>query len=139
MRDRWYADHRDLVKWGVLLKLAEKFGCQRILQLAFYRPTEFDQIVLDGEPVDLPAEVIAHFRDIRSAARLTDRVGVTVFDKVFTDRRDYLGSALLLLKAHAATRCVVFLDPDTGLEPGTPESRPCPDFRSACHLGCHEG
>ena len=32
MRDRWYADSRDLIKWGVLLRLAESFDARRVLQ-----------------------------------------------------------------------------------------------------------
>jgi hypothetical protein len=49
MRDRWYADNRDLIKWGVLLRLAGSFEPRRILQLGFYRPSEFGQLVIDGQ------------------------------------------------------------------------------------------
>lgn len=61
MKDRWYADNRDLVKWGVLLRLADAFEVQRIVQLAFYRSSTFGQINIDGQEQDLPAEVISHF------------------------------------------------------------------------------
>jgi len=40
MRDKWYADNRDLVKWGVLLTLAERHAAKHILQVLYYRPTE---------------------------------------------------------------------------------------------------
>jgi hypothetical protein len=60
VQDRWYADNRDLVKWGVLLRLAETLDARRVLQLAFYRPRDFGQVVIDGQRQDLPAEVISH-------------------------------------------------------------------------------
>ncbi|WP_157844579.1 hypothetical protein [Dehalococcoides mccartyi] len=34
MKDKWYGDKRDLVKWGVLLTLAKMFSARRILQVA---------------------------------------------------------------------------------------------------------
>jgi len=120
MQDRWYADNRDLVKWGVLLRLAEIFKVQRVLQIAFYRPSTFGRLVIDGEAHDLPAEVVAHFRDLRTIGDISPTVRVTVYDPVFEDRDTYLQSVLALLQAFAQERCIVFLDPDTGLEPQSP-------------------
>ncbi len=120
MQDRWYADNRDLVKWGVLLRLAEAFEVSRILQLAFYRPSAFGQIVIDGQAQELPAEAIAHFRDLRTIGGIRSRVSVTVFDPVFEDRYVYLKAVLDLLLVFARERCIVFLDPDKGLEPQKP-------------------
>jgi len=62
MRDKWYADNRDLVKWGVLLTLAERYAATHILQVLYYRPTEWAQLELDGEQAPLPAAVIRHSR-----------------------------------------------------------------------------
>ena len=39
MRDQWYADNRDLVKWGILLRLAERYATKHILQILYYRTT----------------------------------------------------------------------------------------------------
>jgi hypothetical protein len=117
MRDRWYADNRDLIKWGVLLRLAESFDAPRILQLAFYRPSKFDQLVIDGKEHNIPKEVIAHFRNLRTIGSISSKVRVTVFDPVFKDRRTYRQAVLALLDAFWQERCIVFLDPDTGLEP----------------------
>jgi len=33
MRDCWYADKRDLVKWGVLTVLAKKYEARNVLQM----------------------------------------------------------------------------------------------------------
>ena len=120
MQDRWYADNRDLVKWGVLLRLAETFDVRRVLQLAFYRPSTFGQLVIDGQPHDLPAEVFSHFRDLRRVGDLSSKVRVTVFDPIFEHRTTYIQAVLALLPAFAQERCIVFLDPDTGLEPQNP-------------------
>ena len=49
MRDRWYADNRDLIKWGVLFRLAEKYEAERIIHVVYYRPSIFAQIEIDGE------------------------------------------------------------------------------------------
>jgi hypothetical protein len=120
MRDTWYADNRDLVKWGVLFRLAQRFESKRVLQIAYYRPSTFGQIEIDGQPDTIPVEVIAHFRNIRAVGSVDSPIRVAVFDPVFEDRRTYLAAVLNLLPAYGGERCVVFLDPDTGLEPTTP-------------------
>jgi len=103
-----------------LLRLADIFEVGRVLQLAFYRPGEFGRLVIDGQEHDIPEEVIAHFRNLRAIGSIGAEVRVTVFDPVFQDRTTYLPAVLALLPAFAQARCIVFLDPDTGLEPQTP-------------------
>jgi hypothetical protein len=120
MRDKWYADNRDLIKWGVLLRLAGIYKAARILQLAFYRPSEFGQLVIDGQQHAIPEEVIAHFRNLRTIGSIGSKVRVTVFDPVFQDRPTHQQAVLALLPAFGQERCIVFLDPDTGLEPRDP-------------------
>jgi hypothetical protein len=120
VRDIWYADNRDLLKWGVLLGLAGHFDAARILQLAFYRPGEFGRLMIDGQHQDIPEEVIAHFRNLRTIGNLGSKVRVTVFDPPFRDRAAHLQAVLALLPAFVQERCIVFLDPDTGLEPRMP-------------------
>ena len=71
MRDLFYGDDRDLVKWGVLLKLAERFGAARILQVAYFRHEgRWAPLEIDGQECPMPGEVIRHFRDIRDIRRL---------------------------------------------------------------------
>ena len=120
MRDKFFADNRDLVKWAILHRLAEIFQAQRILQLAFYRPSEFEKIIIDGQEYDIPQEVIGHFRDLRTVCSLQSDIRVTVFDAFFEDREHYLKEAKNILLQFRKERCVVFLDPDTGLEPQKP-------------------
>ena len=38
MRDWWYGDKRDVVKWGTILVLARKRSILVVLQVALYRP-----------------------------------------------------------------------------------------------------
>ena len=120
MRDVWYADNRDLIKWGVLFRLAEKFEAARIIQIVYYRPSTFGQIEIDGQQVTIPEEVIAHFRNVRAVGSIDSHIRVSVFDPVLQNRQTYLQAVVALLPAYAGERCVVFLDPDTGLEPQTP-------------------
>jgi len=66
MRDKWYADNRDLIKWGAILRLAGFYEAHRVLYLACYRPTQFGKLVIDGQQCEIPEEVIAHFRNLRT-------------------------------------------------------------------------
>lgn len=131
MRDSWYGDKRDLIKWGVLLRLARNFEAPRVLQLAFYRPSEFGQLVIDGQAHNIPQEVIAHFRNVRTIGSISSEIRVTVFDPVFEDRSTHLQAILALLPAFGRERCIVFLDPDTGLE----SQKPSLDHVLNCEAG----
>jgi len=71
MQDQWYGDNRDLVKWGTLLELAHRYQAKHILQVLYYRPNEWKQILVDGEKVDIAEEVIQHFRNVNSICNLT--------------------------------------------------------------------
>ncbi|MFH1921052.1 MAG: hypothetical protein ABIP48_14375 [Planctomycetota bacterium] len=117
MKDIWYADNRDIVKWSVLHQLARLEGAVRILQIAYYRPSGFAHIQLDGQTHDVPDEVLDHFRNIRNITTVRSPVRTTVFDVPFENRAKYHESAIHFLLAFDQERCLVFLDPDTGLEP----------------------
>jgi hypothetical protein len=80
MRDKFYADNRDLVKWAILQRLAEIFQAHRILQLAYYRRSEFASVIIDGEDYSIPQEVLSHFRNLRTVGTIQSDIHVTVFD-----------------------------------------------------------
>lgn len=86
MRDKWYADNRDLVKWSVLLTLAERHAAKHILQILYYRPTEWAQIELDGEQVPIPAAVIQHFRMAAAAEAIRASAPIEVLTDAFLNR-----------------------------------------------------
>lgn len=117
MQDRFYADNRDLVKWAVLHRLAEIYQACRILQLAFYRPSEFANIVIDEAEHNIPQEILSHFRDLRTIEKLDSEILVTVFSDFFENRDNHLKAIKDFLSRFQKERCIVFHDPDTGLEP----------------------
>ena len=49
MQDKYYADSRDLLKWGVLIRLAEQYLLSRIIQVAYLRPSIFPMIDIAGQ------------------------------------------------------------------------------------------
>jgi hypothetical protein len=124
MKDVWYADNRDLVKWGVLLRLAEQYGAKRVLQVAYYRPTDWSKrsrLKINEHECSIPKEVLGHFRNLRDIQRLTFRdVRIDILDSPFSIRADYLRTVLAALKAADPEPLIMFLDPDTGLQPTKP-------------------
>ena len=119
MRDEWYSDNRDLVKWGVLLQLAQLHNMATILQVAYYRCTPWDgkSIEIDGCAYPLPLEVVDHFRNIKNIATLKSKARVKVLDAPCHDRAQYLQCILMEIQNLPKEPAIVFLDPDTGLEP----------------------
>ena len=124
MQDQWYADKRP-IKWGILLKLAEIFNAFRILQIMYYRPSEYGKINIDGKDHDMPPEVLHHFRNHRAVKKISSSVNVTVFDSIFNvnNRIGYEQKVLNLIQSFTMEKCLVFLDPDTGLAPNKPDDK----------------
>jgi len=88
MHDKWYGDNRDLVKWGVLLELTQRYQAQQILQVLYKRPSTWERLEIDGEQVELPATVIHHFRDATSVSAMQCPARVEVVSETFGDRSD---------------------------------------------------
>ncbi len=116
MRDEWYSDNRDLVKWGVLLKLAELYDIATILQVACYRSPRWESIEIDGTAYPLPQEVVSHFRDIKNIKVMRSIARVRVLVDPFQGRDRYLLRILMAIRK-LPKPAIIFLDPDTGLEP----------------------
>ena len=127
VRDIWYGDNRDLVKWGVLLKLANLHGASRIVQVAYYRP---ETIEIDGVGYPMPDAVMAHFsRSVMDIVRLnvgdSPSVQINLVNSPLSSRDAYMRKVLEQLAALSVSPdspCIIFLDPDTGLEP--PKAKP---------------
>ena len=119
MRDSWYADNRDVIKWGTLLHLAQRHRVRAILQVAFFRSCPAHELLSDGQDVGMPKEVWDHFRDVRQVKRLGARCGVTieVLDLPFAPRLRgcYMDTVLRAISNRRGAK-IVLLDPDTGLE-----------------------
>ena len=120
MRDKWYADNRDLVKWGVLLTLAERHAATHILQVLYYRPTKWAYLEVDGEDVPVPAAVIRHFRRTSAVSAINAPVPIEVVADTFENREEYHRVVVDCIRRRSKTPGIVFLDPDTGLASRTP-------------------
>jgi len=132
MRDRWYGDKRDIVKWGAILALASKQSISYVLQVALYRPDPPNnyRLTIDGTTEPLPNEVIRHFRDIDQIKRLEANAEVRIYIHKdlfqwrpgFRTREDFRKSyfdevARKIKKYREAV--IVILDPDKGIAPKT--------------------
>jgi len=121
MKDQWYGDNRDLVKWTVLLELATKYKVTNVLQVLYYSPTNWGQIEIEGEQVPIPAELLKHFRDVNSICNLDRKLKIETFKEPFTNdataRKNYLETLIRTVRDRDVGPSIVFLDPDTGLEP----------------------
>lgn len=126
MRERWFADDRDLVKWATLAALAERHGLGSITQVAYRRASEtVPTIEIDGTATPVGPHVWKFFRHLARIRELGQDIGVAidVVDEVFApnQRKAYLDAVLHHLSGAARPR-LVFLDPDTGLQPDRPSA-----------------
>jgi hypothetical protein len=81
MRDWWYGDKRDIVKWGTIAYLAKEYSISRVLHVALYRSDRsiFHLIIDDStDRPELPMEVICHFRDIDEIDRLAEKLQLRI-------------------------------------------------------------
>jgi hypothetical protein len=125
MRDQWYGDDRDLVKWSALIHVARREAITEILHVAMYRPSQpMAPLTTAFGPVAPPDEVLDHFRGLDNIQRLAQATGVEieVFKELFTHRSAYFRQVCDRVQARERP-VVAFLDPDIGLEPeqGGPE------------------
>ena len=144
MRPEWYGDKRDVVKWSVLLGLAQRCGIKRILQVAMCPPvpSEPTDRAFHGLLEQIPMEklfqrVTAHFPSCKKATnpkRLLDVKGlgkqddinIEVFDEPFSNafRESYFKNVLnrVALDRDEPPK-IVFVDPDTGIAHGAKLTR----------------
>ena len=135
MRDEWYGDNRDLVKWGTLIHLAQRDHRSTILHVALYRPDDNRPPLHSSRgQVDIPAPVIRHFRDLDTIQRLAKPSGIRieVFKSPFGKRAAYFQKARRRIESLSGDSLIVFLDPDTGLagDVAGPEHVTADDLRS---------
>lgn len=124
MQDQWYGDHRDLIKWGGLLEIAQQNQLRHILQVCYYRPCKWDQIQVDEKLVDISPRVTKHFRDISLIKKLDGTIPIEILTEALEDRESYLQTVLTAIQSRSEAPGIVFLDPDTGLQPANGKSGP---------------
>lgn len=124
MQGLWYGDRRDRVKWGALVHLANTKGIRGIVQVAYFRHGTDLKLQTEQGEVELPVQVWNHFSNLRHIERLGDATGlkIIVLDQLFDpgNRSDYInmiGLHLEEINKEIKSRKIIFLDPDTGIEP----------------------
>jgi len=120
VKDKWYGDKRDLVKWGSLLQIARLHGASRILQVPYFRPSSWGTLEIDGEDYPISNAVVEHFRNIYNIKKMTAWLRIDIIMTLFSGRDTYMQEILRAVGNSKGNPCVVFLDPDTGLEPRKP-------------------
>jgi hypothetical protein len=123
MRNQWYGDNRDVVKWSTVVHLARREGISALLHVAMLRPDQLQPTLATSRgKVDPPVEVIRHFRDLEDIRRLGATSGLTieVLMEPFRHRAAYFGRLCRRLRTSRDEPMLVLLDPDIGLAPETP-------------------
>ena len=123
MRDKYYSDNRDLVKWATLAHIASRYRLKTILQVPYWRrETAYPHLNFMGNSVAVSGKVWGFFRNLHSVTLLGPEIGVSIavaeteFDP--NRRGDYLSVVKTRIQ-QARRPLVLFLDPDTGLQPAT--------------------
>jgi len=133
MKNEWYADDKDVLKWGALLHLAAQHSLNHLFYVATFRGTwpQAPAMHVNGQPVALPTAAWNHFRTIKGVGGLTAvaQLQSTIIDRPFAwhngfpnsaaAREDYFVSAAQMIAQHA-TPALVFVDPDNGIAPENP-------------------
>ena len=127
MRERWFGDNRDLVKWGSLIQLAEEGRISTVVQVLYLTESPRPELEREGAAFVLSDRVWKHFRNIRSVESLAGRFPgeIRVFDRPFihADRSGYHDELVTELKTLRRRKKIVFLDPDTGIAPSRATER----------------
>jgi len=120
MKDIWYADKRDILKWSGLVHLCSKEKIGSILWVPYYRKQEWPELIFDKANISPPEQVIKHFRDIEDIARLAQSTGlvIEVIRREFShDTRTSYHRDVCEKIRRINEQKIVFLDPDVGLAP----------------------
>jgi hypothetical protein len=116
-----------LVKWGSIIKLANDNSLADILVIAYFRRSATPKLTKNGVPFVILPAVWKHFRDIDDIQRLAsaERLRIHMFKQPFSHRQrhQYVAGAVEAISKMDQKQKIVFLDPDTGIEPGTPNAK----------------
>jgi hypothetical protein len=121
MQGLWYGDRRDRVKWGALAHLVDRFKLASILQVAYFRDGVARLLKTDLGERPIADDVWKHFADLAAIERLSEALGVEVrvYGVLFDPRKreEYI-EGVLSASGQGSRPRLLFLDPDTGIEPG---------------------
>ena len=129
MRNQWYGDKRDFIKWPTLLYLAKREGIARIFQVAMKTDSEPpgpEITTLNGSEVvceKIAAQVAGYFygHNDLSGIRVVGKqfgIGIVVWSRIFKHaKRDAYFKDILAEVQKSECPTIWFFDPDTGIEP----------------------
>lgn len=121
MKNIWYSDNRDLVKWATLTHIARTHNLQTIVQVPYWRPEKTrPHFEFRGERLPVSDEVWRFFRDIRHVRGLASdsSFSVEVVPAQFNpEQRDVYIDHVWAQVERSKRPLLLFLDPDTGLQP----------------------
>jgi hypothetical protein len=121
MRDKWYADNRDLLKWATLTHIAHTQNMQTIVQVPYWQPDNFrPHFDFRGEHLPVSDEVWGFFRNIHHITGLSPQTAVSI-DVIAAQfypnqRENYIAEVYAQIEV-SSRPLLLFLDPDTGLQP----------------------
>lgn len=120
MQQKFYGDHRDLLKWTVVGRLLEEHAIPRLVYVPYFPENEDHGRVLEA--------VWNHFRSHDDLEKLVGELGAELIevDATFSsrERKPYLEAARRTVESASPPR-LVLLDPDTGLQPKTAKATHC--------------
>ncbi|MEQ1858425.1 MAG: hypothetical protein ABMA13_00660 [Chthoniobacteraceae bacterium] len=118
MKESWYGDKRDLLKWSAVLQLCKQHEVDVVFHIAMLTHSAAHEFEIDGNRFPVVDPVWKHFRSLRNVERLFGSPKLHIFEQGFTHakRRSYFDDALEELKLLTG-RKLVLIDPDTGLAP----------------------
>ena len=126
MKDTWYGDRRDLVKWGTLADLAERHSLAVIIQVAYLRLGTRGVLLNGNSEVPISPAVWSFFRDVTAVRSLGDLLHrqIVLIDQPFMPqrRRQYRQMVVESVRSVASGK-IVLLDPDTGIAQAKPSGK----------------
>lgn len=129
MKDIWYGDKRDIVKWAAVIHLARTESINHVIYVAFLRKTqEMPKMLRDRKQFPIDAEVWNHFRDVQHIHGLEQqlpRIRIHLIREAWdgNDRDAYINNVQEEVRGLGISKKIWLLDPDTGiaLTPKTPK------------------
>lgn len=121
MKNIWYSDDRDLIKWSALIHIARTHRIKKILQVPYLQlDNDYPNFYFEEERLEIIKEVWQFFRNIHHIISLGKDVGVSiniVLGQFIPQHRDAYISEVKTHIEQAKRPLILFLDPDTGLQP----------------------
>jgi len=121
MRNRWYSDNRDLVKWATLTHIARTHRLSTILQVPYLRSEAFHpHFDFEEKKFPIPEKVWRFFRNVHDVTRLGTEIGVSinvVASEFIPNQRNAYVREVEKEMNRSKHPLLLFLDPDTGLQP----------------------